>query len=431
MCKLARLGLIVMVSVLVTALPGQDLTYGQRQAVDRQKRNQAEIQAAVEKLLGDHVEQMKELEGKVVPPAFFKGYLARVETLTKKLEGIGDDLGRNSCPDAHPNVRAILDFVSDVRQRLTSLEAEIRPRLAEAEKIADPANYPNLDADFVQLDELAKAYRLHSFDTHPDKVAELAVEFPEVTRWCSGKFQEYRSLIVVTGGKDSPLYQRYMKTAEAIKGFREKAGEYVAAAQKSVPEALEAARKMAGEAARDKKPAFITGGVQQHLDQARSTLRVCRALLSGDDPRLKEMEERSTAAEQEIEKVRQALHEQIVAETRAPKDRYVGSDRDALRKQVLDAWKEAWPKDGVLGVRFHMKDWDRTAKWTYSRAGESWSLSDRSVLAVTVIVKTGADRAILYPAYLNLDHLAKSIDAGVQTKGSAYVIREMLLANLE
>ena len=70
----------------------------------------------------------------------------------------------------------------------------------------------------------------------------------------------------------------------------------------------------------------------------------------------------------------------------------------------------------VLGIRFHMEQFDRNTKWTWHGADSSWNKSDMSVLCVTVIVKTSDEIATMYPAYVNLDHLSDKTTYGVDVK---------------
>lgn len=116
-----------------------------------------------------------------------------------------------------------------------------------------------------------------------------------------------------------------------------------------------------------------------------------------------------------------------VASEPTPADVYSGGDKKKLEKMIREAWKAKYPKDDILGVRFHMKDWKRDAN--YKANSTSIYKTDTSVLAVSVVVKDNADTATIFPAYINKDNLSGGIDAGVSTKTSEYVVKQMLVKN--
>lgn len=427
----------VLVATLLTAAPAYsgsgtgEMSYGQRQAVDRQERNLKEAQKKLERCTGDYAKEMAELGDALIPPAFFEKYLGQADDVVTKCEAMLADLDKNGCPTDDARVKAIRDFAADAQARIAEFKSEIEPKLGKSRELADPANYPNLDADFEKLDEFAKAYSTTSFLSQPEKIARLAAEFPQVTKWCSERFAEYKPLITMTGGKESPLYKRYEKTANAVKKFQAAASEFVAECEQEVPRTCAGAVEMGEQAAAEKKPAFFTGGVKQKLEQAKARIDVCASLLPADDARRKAMTDALASARAKCDALAGSLKAEILAATRAPNDVYRGTDKAAHEAAIRAAWSKEHPNDEILAVRFHMEQFDRDTKWTWQSADSSWNKSDTSVLCATVIVKTGAEIATMYPAYVNVDHLSDRTVYGVQTKGDAYVVEEMLIANLK
>lgn len=411
----------------------QELANAQKQAVDRQERNQKEAAKKLKDMLDGYAKDMAVLSGPdvLIRPGFFKGYMVKGDEVVSKCDAIQSDLDKSKCPADHPRVKALTDWIAETRATVDKLKAEMQPKLAEMEKLADPKNYPNLDADFEQMATLTNAYGIKSFKSHPDKVAELAKEFPQVVTWAKEKFKEYRPILVLTGGKESPLYKRYDALSGAIKGFQEEAGKFFEQAAKDVPGLLKKAEEMATKAAADKKPAFFTGGVRQQFDQAEEYLKVCRGLAPADHPGLVAMETAFTDTRKRVDEAAASLKEEIVASTMPPTEKYKGADKEDLRGQILAAWKEAWPDDEVLTIKFHMENFDRRQKAIWDAGSKAWNFDDRSVLCVTVIVKTSDTIATTHPAYVNVDHISNATTFGVQTKGSAYVSEEMLVANVK
>jgi hypothetical protein len=406
-----------------------DLSYNQRQAVDRQERNLKEAQKKLDSCLGDFAKETGELGDALIPPAYFEQYIAKADEVITKCEAMLADLDKNSCPTDDARVKAIREFADSARTKVTEFKSGMEPKLSEMRKLSDPANYPNLDADFEKLDEFANAYATTSFLSHPEKIAQLASEFPQVTKWCSERYAEYKPLLVLTGGKSSPLFKRYEKTANSVKKFQAAAGDFVKECEQDVPGLCKDAVAMGEQAAADKKPAFFTGGVKQKLEQANARITVCASLLQPDDSRMKAMNDAMSGAKSECDRLASTLKAEILAATRAPNDLYAGSDKVAHEKAIRAAWQAKWSGDEILGLRFHMEQFDRNTKWTWYDSDSSWNKSDMSVLCVTVVVKTSDEIATMYPAYVNVDHLSDKTTYGVDTKGSAYVVEEMLVAN--
>ncbi len=419
--------------LLASVSAAQELDRNQAQACDRQERNQKEADKKLKDLeaaFGKEWETVKAPEF-LAPPGWFKGYYAKGDEILAKCDGIRADLEKSKCPAENARVKALTDWCESAKAAVAKIKDDTAAKLAEMEKLSDVKNYPDLDADWKQMETVAKAYGFKGFKTNPDKVAELAKEFPRATKWGSEKFKQYRPLIVLTGGEKSPLYKKYEAMAKSIKGFQAEATEFFKEAQAQVPELLKKAEEMAEKAAAEKKPAFFTGGVKQQLDGAESYLKPCRALVPADDERLKAMEGAWAASKKKIDAQGAMLKEQIIAETRPPAEKYSGGDKEDIRKKITEEWKAAWPQDEVLMVRLHMANFDRRETATWDDGSNSWSFSDRSVLCVTVIVKTSDKVATSYPAYVNVDNLAKATTYGVKTKGGAYVNEEMLVENVK
>lgn len=171
--------------------------------------------------------------------------------------------------------------------------------------------------------------------------------------------------------------------------------------------------------------------MKQQLDWAESDLKVCRALVPADDERLKGMESAVAESRKKVDAQAATLKELIIAEERPPAEKYKGADKEDLKKRILEEWKKEWPKDEVLMVRFHMENFDRRETASWDEGSKSWSFDDRSVLCVTIIVKTSDKIATSYPAYVNVDNTAKATTFGVKTKGGVYVSEEMLVENVK
>ncbi|BAO43310.1 hypothetical protein [Thiolapillus brandeum] len=116
-----------------------------------------------------------------------------------------------------------------------------------------------------------------------------------------------------------------------------------------------------------------------------------------------------------------------VASEPTPPDVYAGKDKEKFRSMIASAWKNKYPQDKVLGIRFHSDHWVRNSAYNTNATG--LYKTDTSVLPVSVIVQSSSTHATIFPAYINRNNLSGAISAGVDTKKKSYVVKEMLLSN--
>ena len=125
------------------------------------------------------------------------------------------------------------------------------------------------------------------------------------------------------------------------------------------------------------------------------------------------------------------MREKLLADAKAPQDVYKGADKAKIKNMISSAWKKAYPEDQILAIRFHNADWKRTKTKKWNDAVKEWQYNDVSSLGVSVIVKADEKVATIYAAFVNKDHISGTMNTGVATKTSGYVVKEMLIANLK
>ncbi len=113
---------------------------------------------------------------------------------------------------------------------------------------------------------------------------------------------------------------------------------------------------------------------------------------------------------------------------RLPAEAYGGGDKAKLKGQLLAKWKELYPGDQVLGVRFLKGDWERRKESNWNNG--SWYHYDNSVLLVYVVIRKSAELATVYPAYINKNNQTGAIAIGAGTKGNSYSHQDMLMKNV-
>lgn len=168
-------------------------------------------------------------------------------------------------------------------------------------------------------------------------------------------------------------------------------------------------------------------GTWQLFKEADQLLDECTKERSAGDKLCSRLAGTITESRAGAEKLKAEYKRTAAEKYRLPVEKYSGGDKSKLKKMVLDKWKELYPGDKVLGVRFHMANWERKKESNYNKG--TWYDYDNSVLAVLVVVKTSNELATVYPAYVNKNNQNGAMTIGAETKGSGYVQNDMLLKN--
>jgi hypothetical protein len=121
---------------------------------------------------------------------------------------------------------------------------------------------------------------------------------------------------------------------------------------------------------------------------------------------------------------------EVLADAKPPADKLGAGERTAFSKLLRDAWKEAYPEEVILGLRFPETNWERKKVLELNRAKESFDYVDRSVLLVKVIVEKNPKLAIMYTAFITKDNLSNTTSANVYAK-EGYVVNFYLVRNVK
>lgn len=134
------------------------------------------------------------------------------------------------------------------------------------------------------------------------------------------------------------------------------------------------------------------------------------------------------AAKAAVAQLSDEYSRKAAAAFRLPAEAYGGADKAKLKGQLLAKWKELYPADQVLGVRFLKSDWERRKESNWNQG--SWYHYDNSVLLVYVVIRKSAELATVYPAYINKNNQTGAITIGAGTKGNSYSHQDMLMKNV-
>ncbi len=200
------------------------------------------------------------------------------------------------------------------------------------------------------------------------------------------------------------------------------------AAEAEVAEALALVKKGQGE--KNLNYFQESGGPAQRIANARREVDALAKLKGPSDPEVLRLSRAVEDAEKQARGAGSALKAEALAARKMPVEAYSGPDKAGIKAQMLAYWKQKYPQDKVLGIRFFETHWKRETNWK-SNATSIYK-SDYSWLPAKVVVQTSAEVAALYPVFANKQHqqenkMVISDDRG----GREYAVDEMLMRNVK
>ncbi|MFI4883213.1 MAG: hypothetical protein ACIAQU_11575, partial [Phycisphaerales bacterium JB064] len=328
--------------------------------------------------------------------------------------------------------------VPDARQRLVNADAKVvvaedylRPLDAQLDKLIDPANYPEFDADLKRLRELSVMFnRPEMLQTARPLAAETIAQAQPAYDECIRLARKYARLI-----------QQRTAQGESIEGagngFLQNHAEFMAEAEKhkaalpgEIREDLATATRYAEEAVAAQKPMWFTGGIPQVMGFADEKIVLLAALDARAGATMREQYEATQAS---LKKQADQLRDLIIRENTMPADNFQGADREKAIETAISGWKVQQEDFTLLKVRIPAEAWKRETKWTYSNG--TWYFSDRSRLQVRLLVADteNPELAIDRPINVWKDHQAGDTMIGVPLWGiddelqpSSYMLRSKI-----
>jgi hypothetical protein len=398
------------------------LTYQQRQAVDRQLGNLVELEAGV-----------KEIEDQEPKIKYYPKPIEAGLGFSGKMESIINDLKKSGCPEGNSKVADIYQRIEKAKKTLGELEVKLKPKFELYDKYTNIANYPNYEKDLAQLKRLFTKYNnSERFYTNIERAKDLITGYIADAEFFNALGKTYAPIINFKTINGLNLQDSMKHAYKQITIFYEAKKAYAEVMPGEIDGHLKGASDMANQAFKDKKPAFFGGGVQQLMDKAQASIELFEVIKGEKEAIVLTYKEKYKKLKEEIATMEKSMEEEILASTQMPVEIYAGSDKEDLRSRIKAAWKKEYPNDEILKIVMHNENWSRNNKWTYNSAGSEWYQTDMSVITGLVIIKIDNKIAMQYPAFINKDHLSgDKITMGVGTKGSAYVSRKILVANVK
>lgn len=408
---------------------GTRLNYQQEEVLSGARFNLREVEAGATQLT-EAVEKLRKVEDQLsIDYREVHGLLGIVENAKRKSGFVKGALEK--LPADGIGVPAVRQQLVNADAKVVVAAEYLTPLNAKLQKLIDPAQYPEFDADYKRLRELSSMFydptiletnRVLASETYQQAgaaKAECIRVAQKYARLIQQRTEQGRTLEGVGNGFLSNLEQ-FLAAAEVCKGLL----------PDEIRLDMKTAMEYASEAVAKKKPLWFTGGIPEAMGYADERLTLLSALDADAGRALKAEVE---AVRKQLKAQADSLRELIIRENELPEDEFRGDDREEAIETALSAWKVQQKNFKELAVRIPAENWVRETKWTYSNG--TWYFSDRSKLQVRVIVADhdNPDLAIDRPVNVWKDHQQGDSMIGVPLYGledklqpSSYLLRSKI-----
>ena len=327
--------------------------------------------------------------------------LATVETAKKKHALAADYIAQ--LPAGHPQVQPVADQVTQAAALIGAQESRLRAVDTELAKLTGMEHYPNYDADFKLMQDLAGRYRDFGFTVQqPEKLAQVVKEDGQVLGEITRIAKTYLPLVEQKTDAGAQMERVFNHFQSSRNQFAAELIEY----KNGLPAAFEAdlkeAMDLADQGVAEQKPMFFGehSGIEQRFGWAETKLMVLKAF---GEEEAKPYAARMAEVRAKIRDQAKSLEAKIIAENTLPNDAFTGGDRDELVAYATKAWAELQPDAQVLTARIPSQAWTRDTRWEWSN-GAFYKI-DASKVQVQLIVKHDDTLAVIRPVNLYKNHL--------------------------
>jgi len=352
--------------------------------------------------------------------------------IAKDLDAVAIKLKNSGLPMDNEKVKKVNSYIVFLQQNLPLLEKYYLKGYKTAQiegNKSNKSNFKDYDKDVAHLKEVYKHYK------NPESTFFNAHNALKVIPQFNDEYAFYKNLpkkyaLMLKAKKADKLKKALAWSKDYMEAFHIYQEKYAKKLPGLVESKIADAVAIAEKAQAENKPAFFKGGVKQQEQQALDLLSIYEAIKGKDNAEVIRLGNKFDAEEKRIEAIADTMASQLLASVKTPKDVYNKSDKSKLKRMVEAEWKKLYPSDKVLSIRFYSDNWNRTIELKWNNSG--WYKVDNSVLPVSVLVKTSDKIVTIYAAFLNKNHLKNNAtNVGAHTKKHGYVIRKMLVKNLD
>lgn len=359
---------------------GTRLNYQQEEVLSGARFNLREVEGGANQLTAA-VEKLRPIEDQLsIDFREVAGLLGVVENAQRKSGFVKNALDKLPADGAG---------VPEVRQQLVNADAKVvtaadylRPLNEKLQKLIDPAQYPEFEADQKRLRDLSSMFADPTILQHDRVLAAETYKQAEAAKAeCVRISRVYARLMHQRTDQGRSIEG----TGNSFLGNLEKFQAEAEAQKKALPDAirndLSMAMGYAAEAVAEQKPMWFTGGIPQTMGFAEERVALLSVL---DEQAGQRMRVEFDRTRDQLKAQADSLRELIIRENTLPNDAYRGEDREDVVKIAQSAWKVQQKEFELLAVRIPAEQWARETSWSFSNG--TWYFSDRSRLQVRLIV---------------------------------------------
>lgn len=336
------------------------------------------------------------------------------DRLIKHLAGVKEELAE--LPADNAVVKQLAERLAGAERRLAGLRQGLgnaKAAAAEAEAARQALiDGPSFKQDVERVKQLSETFKefglfqvdaghlRNPLDTRTNEQAcGIAEQWTQIDAEWKRFAERYASLAT---GKPNSMFITYKQAQDYHRRMKEAIDSFRAKAPEAAKSAAAEARAMAAKAVAQRDHYAFSNfigplrGKRVHVER----LAELAQLLGGGAG----LDALSKKLDADLQQEEEKLAEEIVAQNRAPADRYGGADRAQLEAFVRTQWKKHFPQERVLAVRFVEDAMGRTVAWRWDRARKQAYKVDHSSVRLVVVVERG-DEAILYPSWVRKLHL--------------------------
>lgn len=272
-------------------------------------------------------------------------------------------------PLEHPKVAKVVTTWKQELARTQAMAKKLLPRWNAVQKVGGSSNYPTYAKDLEMLKGLQVVYRDHGTAVqYPETLAQTCKNDAAVLSELKRISTTYKPMIDSQTNEGNALAFQLNRVVSKRQAFiaAVKAGHPALVSR--IKERLASVVSLRTQAVEEKKPLFLTSGIESEMERASNWIDVLNAYA----PKEAAPFTKALAGEREaVAKARVTLKDTIIQANPLPSDNYVGEDRDELIKIAIASWKTEQPNAQVLAVRIPAQQWNRDTRWEGKTRGDA------------------------------------------------------------
>lgn len=259
-------------------------------------------------------------------------------------------------PQHHPKVVAAIAAWKIEIARVKGVANKLLPRWNEIQKVAGGDKLANFSKDIEMLKGLEVAYR----DQTPQGLAQTLANDKAVVDKLKQISATYKPMIDQKTNEGNAMAFQMQRLVGKRQVFLTSVKNNHPHLISRIQQMLSEVKRLRTEAVEEKKPLYLTGGIESMMTSTNEWIAVLNAYAPKQAaPFIKTLaDERQAVAEARV-----TLKETIIQANPLPSNNYTGEDREKLIQLAMASWKKEQPDAKVLAVRIPAEAWKRMTRW--------------------------------------------------------------------